>query len=354
VNGVVTHIHITPAAGMPMQSVEGVYARPGVGLEGDRYARGLGHFSNDLRVSRDVTLVSEEAIEALRDEHNIVLEAGDTRRNVSTHGVDLNQLVGKRFFVGDVLCVGTRLCNPCRYLADLLQKPVVRPLVGRGGLRADLLTEGRMRVGDTVAPAAQANLVIGTTNPEKARQTELALTGLDLNVRRLEEVAPGMAACDERSTDPGQNALEKARAYRAAVNEPVLAIDFGLFLDGINAELQPGAMVRRPRGSQFPLDDEQLVRYYSEFVARHGGQLTGRWQVALALATAESIVKTEVNVKRTFVARPSSRRVPGYPLASLQLASTGRYISELGDQVMAYPELALPLRRFVAAGLSRR
>jgi MOSC domain-containing protein YiiM len=109
-----------------------------------------------------------------------VLEAGETRRNITTFGVDLNGLVGRRFFVGNVLCVGTRLCNPCQYLADLLHKAVVRPLVGRAGLRADVLTEGRIHVGDPIRVAAATELVLWTTNPEKARQCELALAGLDL------------------------------------------------------------------------------------------------------------------------------------------------------------------------------
>jgi MOSC domain-containing protein YiiM len=176
----VEQIHIARAAGQPMELLESVHARPGIGLEGDRYANGVGHYSNDRRVSRDLTLVQREVIDELRLEHGIVLEAGETRRNITTFGVDLNGLVGRRFFVGNVLCVGTRLCNPCQYLADLLHKAVVRPLVGRAGLRADVLTEGRIHVGDPIRVAAATELVLWTTNPEKARQCELALAGLDL------------------------------------------------------------------------------------------------------------------------------------------------------------------------------
>jgi MOSC domain-containing protein YiiM len=350
----VEYIHIAPAAGQQMDSLDSVYARPGIGLEGDRYARGLGHYSDDRRVSRDITLVQREAIEELRLEYGIALNLGETRRNITTRGVDLNRLVGRRFFIGDVLCVGTRLCNPCQYLADLLKKPVLGPLVGRGGLRADLLTEGRIYVGDAVKVAAPTELVIGTANPEKARQCELALAGLDLNLRRLSEDVADVPVVEERSWDARQNAREKALAYAANAHQPVLAIDFALIFEGVDDELQPGALVRRFRGSEIQFDDDQLIRYYSALIARYGGQVKGHWQVAFALAADGSVTDAQVTVTRTFVSKPSAQRRPGYPLASLQLATGLAYISELGDDVMAYPELAKPLRRFVAASLSLR
>jgi MOSC domain-containing protein YiiM len=350
----VEHIHIASAAGQPMESVHSVHACPGVGLEGDRYSSGIGHYSSDRRVSRDLTLVRREAIDELRLEHGIVLEPGDTRRNITTLGVDLNRLVGRRFFVGDVLCVGTRVCNPCQYLADLLHKPVVRPLLGRGGLRADLLTEGRIYVGDAIRVAAACQLVLGTTNPEKARQCELALAGLDLDIHNLSEAAAHVPAIEEQSSDARQNARDKAAAYAVHTNLPVVSIDFALFFEGVPDELQPGAMVHRIRGSDLELDDDRLIRHYSALIARYGGELTGQWHVAFALAAGGSITDAEVVVRRTFVSRPSPRRKPGYPLASLQLASDSVYVSELGEDLMAYPELAQPLRRFVAGGLSRR
>jgi MOSC domain-containing protein YiiM len=347
-------IHIARAAGEPMESLESVHARPGIGLEGDRYTSGAGHYSNDHRVSRDLTLIQQEAIDELRLEHGIVLEAGDTRRNITTRGVDLNRFVGRRFFVGNVLCVGTRLCNPCQYLADLLQKPVVRPMVGHGGLRADLLSEGRIYRGDAISAAPPTELVVGTTNPEKAHQCELALAGLDLNLRPLSEVVARIPVVEEQSWDARQSARDKAAAFAAHVDLPLIAIDFALFFEGVPDDLQPGAMVRRIRGSDIKLDDDRLIRYYSALIARFGGALNGRWHVAFALAVAGSVTDTEVVVTRSFVANPSAQRKPGYPLASLQLASEGVYVSELGQDVMAYPELASPLRRFVAGGLSRR
>jgi MOSC domain-containing protein YiiM len=151
-SGVVEAIHIAPAAAEPVRPVEAIRAVAAVGLEGDRYALGLGHYG-DERVSRDLTLVEAEAIETVAHEHGIPLAPGETRRNVTTRGVELNALLGRRFWVGDVLCEGTRLCEPCRYLEDLTGKSLLRALVHRGGLRADILRSGVIRRGDRVRVA---------------------------------------------------------------------------------------------------------------------------------------------------------------------------------------------------------
>ena len=150
--GVVEAIHIATAAGVPVRAADAVHAIAGVGLEGDRYAYGRGHYQDD-RVSRDLTLIEAEALEALAREHGIELAVGETRRNLTTRGVSLNDLLGRRFWVGDVLCQGTRLCEPCQYLADLTGKPLLRPLVHCGGLRADILRGGVIRRGDRVRSA---------------------------------------------------------------------------------------------------------------------------------------------------------------------------------------------------------
>jgi MOSC domain-containing protein YiiM len=149
---VVEAIHIATAAGAPVRAVDAARAIAGVGLEGDRYAYGQGHYQDD-RVSRDLTLVEAEAIAALAREHGIALSPGETRRNLTTRGISLNELVGRRFWVGDLLCHSTRLCEPCQYLADLTDKPLLRPLVHRGGLRADILRDGVIQVGDQLRPA---------------------------------------------------------------------------------------------------------------------------------------------------------------------------------------------------------
>jgi ADP-ribose pyrophosphatase YjhB (NUDIX family) len=149
--GWVEHIHIATAAGRRMTALAGADARPGVGLLGDRYAAGAGYWRDD-RVSRDVTLVEAETIEHLAD-RGISLEPGELRRNVTTRGVGLNDLVGRLFWADDVLCRGTQLCEPCRHLEELTGKRLLRPLVHRGGLRAELMSGGTIRVGDAVEEA---------------------------------------------------------------------------------------------------------------------------------------------------------------------------------------------------------
>ena len=136
-----------------MRAVDRVRLIPGAGLEGDRYATGRGHFSNSEGTGRALTLIEAEVLESLRDEMGITLRPGQVRRNLTTRGIALNALVGRRFRIGGVLCEARRLCEPCKYLEDLIQTPVLDPLLHRGGLRADVLEDGEIRVGDEVRPA---------------------------------------------------------------------------------------------------------------------------------------------------------------------------------------------------------
>jgi len=127
-----------------------VKATPGRGIEGDRYFEGTGTWSNHPGEGREITLVEMEAFEGLARERNIALKPGETRRNLVTRGVPLNHLVGKEFQVGDVRLVGIRLCEPCHYLEEMTTKGVLVGLIHRGGLRANVLTSGIIRVGDSV------------------------------------------------------------------------------------------------------------------------------------------------------------------------------------------------------------
>jgi MOSC domain-containing protein YiiM len=146
----VVSIHIAPEAGAPMQAVTEIEAVAGKGLRGDRYFSQHGTYSGKHDLSRQVTLIEMEALEALARDYHISLLPIESRRNIATRGVALNHLVGKRFRVGEALLLGMELCEPCGYLEQKSGKPVRLGLIHRGGLRAQILESGRIRVGDPI------------------------------------------------------------------------------------------------------------------------------------------------------------------------------------------------------------
>jgi len=133
-----------------MESVTSVQAVIGKGLDRDRYFNKLGTYSNEPGSGRDLTFIEIEAIEALRRDYQIELEPSQFRRNVVTRGVALNHLVNRQFRVGNVTLRGTRLCEPCSHLEKLTRKGVMRGLIHRGGLRAEVVTGGIIRAGDPI------------------------------------------------------------------------------------------------------------------------------------------------------------------------------------------------------------
>jgi hypothetical protein len=142
--GTVVAIVIAPAAEAPLRSVDRAQALAGRGLQGDRYADGAGTFSAGGGRGRDLTLVAAEVLD------DVGLDPVDARRNLVVRGVDLDALRGRRFRVGEVECLGQRRCEPCAHLERLTRLGVLRALVHRGGLRADIVRGGELRVGDPV------------------------------------------------------------------------------------------------------------------------------------------------------------------------------------------------------------
>lgn len=135
-----------PAA--PMFAVDEVEAIAGLGLSGDRYALKTGTFQRQPNEPRqDVTLIEQESLEAALRDHQTTIEHAATRRNLLTQGVPLNHLVGKTFQIGDVLIRGIELCEPCRHLQKLTFPEILKPLIHRGGLRAEILRGGKLQVG---------------------------------------------------------------------------------------------------------------------------------------------------------------------------------------------------------------
>ncbi len=149
-SGSVVQIFVCPEKGQPMEEVTEVRASMEAGLEGDRYG------SSQSTPDRQVSLIAFEAIEAANEGLPEPFLPIETRRNLITHGVDLNGLVDKEFSIGEVRLRGTRLCNPCERPALLAGRGVEErklfPVVfdNRGGLRAEVVVAGLIRVGNSI------------------------------------------------------------------------------------------------------------------------------------------------------------------------------------------------------------
>jgi len=197
-------------------------------------------------------------------------------------------------------------------------------------------------------------IVIGTTNPAKARQCRALLERLGVAAVDVGDVLADPPQLPEDGASAAANAAAKAATLASRLNRPVIALDYGLVFEGIPDAEQPGLAVRRlgPDGGR--ASDEESLEHYSALIRRHGGTLTGRWEIGAAIASADGAVRTTTTwVRRTFVADASPSRVPGHPLASLQYADTPprTYVSELTDEEEAAffgRVLDEPLGRLVA------
>lgn len=150
--GTVEAIYVAPSAGEPMQPLPEVEAIAGQGLAGDRYREGTGYYSNRPLAdgSREITLIEAEVLEKLARGSGVRLDPSESRRNVLTRSIRVNDLIGERFHIGEVVCEGIRICEPCTYLEKLTGKRVMRPLVHEGGLRARIVCGGTVKVGDGI------------------------------------------------------------------------------------------------------------------------------------------------------------------------------------------------------------
>ena len=142
----VVAIFTAPEKHVPLVSRDEVSAVAGRGLEGDRYFNAEGWDEP----KREMTLVELEAVEAANRDYDLGLTPEDMRRQIVTKGIALNHLVGREFTVGDVRCRGIKLNEPCNHLRKLAEKPLIKPMIHRGGLRAQILESGTIRVGDPI------------------------------------------------------------------------------------------------------------------------------------------------------------------------------------------------------------
>lgn len=154
-NGSVSAIHIAPEAGAAMQSITDGRAVAGKGLEGDRYFDQAGSWSGDEGRNlppedRALTLFEAETLDILERDADIELEPADHRRNVTTRNVAVDHLLDERFRIGDAVCEGVEICEPCAYLESLTEEGVLSALVHRGGLNVRIVDSGEIAVGDAI------------------------------------------------------------------------------------------------------------------------------------------------------------------------------------------------------------
>ena len=148
-SGTVEALLTAPKAEEACESHTTVELHAGRGIPGDRYFDGTGTFSASEKHGQELTLIEAEVLDAL-SEDGLELTPADARRNVVTRGIDLNALVGQEFQLGTARCIGRRLCEPCSHLQRLTGRALLRPMVHRGGLRADILSSGVVNVGDAI------------------------------------------------------------------------------------------------------------------------------------------------------------------------------------------------------------
>jgi MOSC domain-containing protein YiiM len=151
-SGTVEGIFVAPAAEAACVAVEAADAVAGRGLRGDRYFDGRGTFGGPGAQGHEITLIEQEALDELAARSGLALAPADARRNIVTRGIDLNALAGRRFTIGEVEIAGRRWCEPCAHLQRLTEPGVLRGLVHRGGLRADIVRGGRIARGDEIRP----------------------------------------------------------------------------------------------------------------------------------------------------------------------------------------------------------
>lgn len=154
-HGTLAAIYISPKPKQPMQARDEARLVAGRGVDGDRYFQRQGTFFKEPAPDREVTLIETEAIDIMAREC-APFTAAESRRNLVTRGIRLNDLVGREFQIGTVRLKGLRLCHPCAHLTRLSGKQVLVGLAGRGGLRAQVQNEGTIRVGDSVSTGEKA------------------------------------------------------------------------------------------------------------------------------------------------------------------------------------------------------
>lgn len=174
--------------------------------------------------------------------------------------------------------------------------------------------------------------LLATTNKAKIRYygTKLKEKGIDIVTLNDLDIEVDV---DETGKNPIENAIIKATAYNKLSGIPTIALDEGLFLEGIPDEIQPGTHVRRVNGKR--LDDKEMIEHYISLVNKYGmnGKLSGYFLKGVAIVNEDNTYTFEYRANREFTNQQSSIIDEGYPLASIQIIRPiGKFKSELTEE----------------------
>ena len=149
--GTVVALFTVDRMSAPMKKMEQLNALAGLGIEGDRYLLGAGTYSKKPEPGRQVTLIKSEILDWLKKEFDITVKPEECRRNVVTRDVEINELIGTEFFVGEVRLRAHRITQPCIYLENLLSQPgLYQALWDNGGISCEIMTDGVIKEGDII------------------------------------------------------------------------------------------------------------------------------------------------------------------------------------------------------------
>ncbi len=128
-----------------IEEVETIEVLANKGVVGDR------HFDNYNDPYCQLSLIEAENIDEYNLKFGLNIPYLDFRRNIITKGIKLNDLVGKKLSIGNVEVEGIDLCRPCRHLTEMLdQENILKEFLRKGGLRCQILSSSKIKVGDTI------------------------------------------------------------------------------------------------------------------------------------------------------------------------------------------------------------
>ncbi|MEG2935372.1 MAG: non-canonical purine NTP pyrophosphatase [Clostridium sp.] len=179
-------------------------------------------------------------------------------------------------------------------------------------------------------------LIYGTKNPAKLDSMRRVLKDLPIEVVGLNELPVQIGEVEESGNSPLDNARLKAEAYYAILREPVFSCDSGLYIDGLDAERQPGVYARRVKNKT--LSDDEMIEYYGGIAKEFGGRVTARYRNAICLVMSdgesyESMDESIGSERFILTSKAHPVRIEGFPLDSISIdEATGKYYMDIKDE----------------------